>query len=84
MTLTGFAQSNERVSELLRNVGNNSQWISAPELVEIRAVTQGGRDGKRLFQFTMNVTSNRPRDSKTAPPAPTRAAVTSTTIAAKP
>ncbi len=83
VTLTGFAQSNERVSELLRNVGN-SQWISAPELVEIRAVTQGGRDGKRLFQFTMNVTINRPRDSKTAPPAPTRAAVTSTTIAAKP
>ncbi len=81
VTLTGFAQSNERVSELLRNLGNNSTWIGAPELVEIRAVTQGGRDGKRLFQFTMNVTINRPRDAKT-PPTPTRAAASTTTVAA--
>jgi type IV pilus assembly protein PilN len=71
VSLTGLAQSNERVSELLRNVGNNSVWISAPELVEIRAVNQ--RD-KRLFQFTVNVTINRPRDSKAPPSTPPRAA----------
>jgi type IV pilus assembly protein PilN len=73
VSLTGLAQSNERVSELLRNVSNNnSMWVSAPELVEIRAVTQ--RDNKRLFQFTVNVTINRPRDSKTPVPAPRTAA----------
>jgi len=71
VTLTGFAQSNERVSELLRNIGNASAWISSPELVEIKAVTT--RDTKRLFQFTMNVTINRPRDAKTPAP-PVRAA----------
>jgi len=74
VALTGLAQSNERVSELLRNVNGtavtggaangSAQWIGAPELVEIKAVTQG-RDNKRLFQFTMNVTINRPRDAKT-------------------
>jgi type IV pilus assembly protein PilN len=72
VSLTGLAQSNERVSELLRNVSNNSAWISAPELVEIRAVTQ--RDNKRLFLFTVNVTINRPRDSKSPPPARTAGA----------
>lgn len=67
VALTGLAQSNERVSELLRNVGNNAAWIGSPELVEIRAITQ--RDNKRLFQFTVNVTLNRPRDAKTPVPA---------------
>jgi type IV pilus assembly protein PilN len=81
VALTGLAQSNERVSELLRNVSNNSQWISAPELVEIRAITQP-RDNKRLFLFTVNVTINRPRDSKTPAPAPRTAAAAAT--AAKP
>ena len=69
--LTGFAQSNERVSELLRHLGNNSTWIGSPELVEIKAVPVG-RDNKRLFQFTVNVTINRPRDAK-APAIPVRA-----------
>jgi type IV pilus assembly protein PilN len=32
-----MAQSNERVSELLRNLGNNSPWLVKPELVEIVA-----------------------------------------------
>lgn len=63
VALTGFAQSNERVSELLRHLSNNSVWIGSPELVEIKAVTVG-RDSKRLFQFTINVTINRPRDAK--------------------
>jgi type IV pilus assembly protein PilN len=88
VALTGLAQSNERVSELLRNISNNSAWIGAPELVEIRAVTQGtARDPKRLFQFTVNVTINRPRDSKTPAP-PTRAggpaAPAATSVIAKP
>lgn len=72
VSLTGLAQSNERVSELLRNVGSGSAWIGTPELVEIKAVTTG-RDAKRLFQFTVNVNIIRPRDSK-APAAPARTA----------
>src|SRR5674476_370526 len=37
VTLQGVAQSNERVSELLRNLGNNTPWFSKPELIEIVA-----------------------------------------------
>ena len=37
VSIQGVAQSNERVSELLRNLGNNSPWLSKPELVEITA-----------------------------------------------
>ena len=84
VALTGLAQSNERVSELLRNIGN-SAWVSAPELVEIKAVSLG-RDSKRLFQFTINVTINRPRDKTPgAPPKTANAAAPATTaVVAKP
>lgn len=84
VALTGVAQSNERVSEFLRNVSGNSAWVSAPELVEIKAITTP-RDNKRLFQFTINVTINRPRDKTPAPPARTAAAgAPATAVAAKP
>lgn len=70
VTLTGLAQSNDRVSELLRNLNTNNQWVGSPELVEIKAITVG-RDAKRLFQFTLRLTINRPRDAKPAAPAVT-------------
>ena len=37
VTLGGVAQSNERVSELLRNLANNTPWFAKPELIEIVA-----------------------------------------------
>ena len=57
VTLQGVAQSNERVSELLRNLGNNSPWFSKPELVEIVAgsVTLPPRDQRRVANFTIRV-----------------------------
>ena len=57
VTLTGMAQSNERVSELLRNLGNNSPWLSRPELIEITAgsVALTARDTRRVANFTMRV-----------------------------
>ena len=66
LNLTGVAQTNERVSELLRNTGNNSEWFSKPELVEIRASTraQTAKDPKRLFDFSMRVTINRPQEQQ--------------------
>jgi len=80
VTLTGLAQSNDRVSELLRNLNTNNEWVGAPELVEIKAVTIG-REAKRLFQFTMRLTINRPRDAK--PAAPTATAVPARPVPAK-
>ena len=42
----GIAQTNERVSELLRNLLYNSAWLEQPDLVEIKSVLlpTGGKD----------------------------------------
>ena len=56
ITLQGTAQSQERVSELLRNLAYNSPWFSKPELVEIVAGTLAlGRDQRRIANFTLRV-----------------------------
>ena len=69
VVLNGYAQSNERVSELLRNLSNNSPWLERPDLIEIRSAGVGqGRDAKRVFDFTVNVGIKRPRDKDQAPP----------------
>ncbi|MEO5660496.1 MAG: PilN domain-containing protein [Polaromonas sp.] len=64
--MTGIAQSNERVSELLRNFSNNSPWLSKPELVEITAgtVTLSPRDQRRVSNFTMRVEIKRASEQK--------------------
>jgi type IV pilus assembly protein PilN len=55
--LAGVAQSNERVSELLRNLANNSPWMSKPELIEIVAgnVNLSPRDQRRVANFSIRV-----------------------------
>ena len=57
VTITGVAQSNERVSELLRNLANNSPYLTKPELVEIVAgnVALSQRDQRRVSNFNMRV-----------------------------
>lgn len=65
VALNGYAQSNERVSELLRNLSNNSPWLEKPDLIEIRSTGIGqGRDAKKVFDFTINVGIKRPRDQE--------------------
>jgi type IV pilus assembly protein PilN len=67
VTVAGVAQTNERVSEFLRNTQYNSNWLERPELVEIKAVTAQTtkNEQRRLFDFSMRVTLKRP-----AAPAP--------------
>ncbi len=63
VTITGVAQTNERISEFLRNAASNSPWLEKPVLAEIRAQTMqvaGSRDQRRLFTFIMGVTLKRP------------------------
>lgn len=69
--LTGTAQSQERVSELLRNLANNSPSLSRPELVEIVAASAAisGRDARRVANFTMRVSLRRPEAVQPAAPA---------------
>lgn len=74
VALQGVAQSNERVSELLRNLGNSSPWFSQPELVEIVAgtVTLAPRDLRRVSNFSIRV--NLVRASEAEKPKPVSAA----------
>lgn len=59
VTVNGVAQTNERVSEFLRNTLYNSPWLERPELIEIRAgAAQGGRG--RLYNFSMRLSIKRP------------------------
>ena len=57
VNLTGVAQSNERVSELLRNLAGNTPWFSKPELIEITAGTApvSAKEQKRVYNFTIRV-----------------------------
>lgn len=62
VTIGGLSQTNERVSELLRNTAYNSTWLEKPELVEIKAASaQIGRDQRKVFDFTMRVSIKRPQ-----------------------
>lgn len=62
VTIKGIAQTNERVSEFLRNAARNSEWLDKPELVEIKIanLSTNSRDQKRLFDFSMKVSIKEP------------------------
>ncbi len=66
VVVTGSAQSNERVSEFLRNTNAKSTWLEHPELVEIKAAGPSNnkttRDTKRVFDFSMRLSLKRPGD----------------------
>ena len=55
VNLLGYAQSNARVSTLMRNI-ESSPWLEAPELVEVRA---GSVDKRRVSEFNMNLSLKR-------------------------
>lgn len=60
--VSGMAQTNERVSEFLRNTLYNSPWLERPELVEIKvaAMNPANRDQRRLSEFSLRVSIKRP------------------------
>nr|WP_310732394.1 PilN domain-containing protein [Rubrivivax gelatinosus] len=76
VAISGVAQTNERVSEFLRNTLYNSPWLDRPELIEIKARTpaSNSRDPARLFDFSMRVTLKRPQAPAAAASAPAKAA----------
>lgn len=62
---TGYAQSNQRVSDFIRNLGSKSVWVYKPDLLEIKSASLGqGRDAKRVVEFSMNVGIKRPREQE--------------------
>lgn len=76
VVLQGVAQSNERVSELLRNLADNTPWLSKPELAEIVAstVALSPRDTRRVANFNLRVRLMRASEVQPAAAAPAPAA----------
>lgn len=77
VSVAGWAASNERVSELLRNLQSNSKFLERPELVEIRVSNQQPPGvQRRLFDFSLNFalkpTPERAQMQQTATTAPAK------------
>jgi len=50
VTMIGYAQSNARVSTLMRNI-ESSPWLQQPELVEIKSVVLPNTKDVRVNEF---------------------------------
>jgi type IV pilus assembly protein PilN len=62
VTMTGYAQSQERVSELLRNL-SSGPWLERPDLTEVRASNLAqSKVGKKVVEFTLSVNIKRARE----------------------
>jgi len=95
VTVSGYAQSNARVSTLMRNI-ESSPWLANPELVEIKSVPAPGVPANRdlkINAFTMNFfvkrvaptgVSSPAAGPKAAPGAPAPAPAPAKTKAAAP
>lgn len=75
INLTGVAQSNQRISEFLRNLSTSSQWLEEPELIEIVASTTNvtAREQRPTATFNVVVKQKRqgvPKESQVAASAP--------------
>jgi type IV pilus assembly protein PilN len=65
--VSGYAQSQERVAELLRNLSSNSPWLERPDLTEVKAVLLAqSKTGRKVVEFTLAVGIQRPRDKDAA------------------
>ena len=69
VTLVGYAQSNARVSTLMRNV-ESSPWLASPDLIEIRSVAL---DKQKVNEFTLAVQIKRQAPAVNNAPAATPA-----------
>ena len=76
VTMQGMAQSNERVSEMLRNLSNNTPWLAKPELVEIIAsnVSLSPKDQRRVASFNLRFRLVRSSDAQKTPDAASQVA----------
>ena len=66
VNVLGYAQSNARVSTLMRNLGA-SPYLENPELVEIKATPAPDKSGNRINEFSMNISIKRAKAEDAAP-----------------
>ena len=79
VTLTGYAQSNARVSTLMRSI-ESSPWLTAPELIEIKSVPL---DKQKVNEFTLSLQMKRPAEATTPSGKPPAAATNASTPASQ-
>ena len=75
VTVSGVAQTNERVSEFLRNITRSSEWLENADLIEVKLanVTTNTREQRRLLEFSMKVDiKTPPRDAADGASAPVK------------
>ena len=85
VVISGVAQSQERVSQLLTNMGSRSEWFSKPDLIEIQAKTESisPKESRRVYGFSMSLTLVKPSDlQKMADDAAKQAAPATISVAA--
>jgi len=66
VTISGYTQSQARVSTLMRNL-ESSNYLESPGLIEIKAVQLGGQ---RINEFTMNINIMRAKAEEDSPRRP--------------
>ena len=55
LSIKGGAESNSRVSNLMRQM-DASDWLAAPNLTAVKAVTQGALDQANVFEMSVRQT----------------------------
>ncbi|MCX7078926.1 MAG: PilN domain-containing protein, partial [Pseudomonas sp.] len=55
LSITGAAASNNRISDLMRNL-DASDWFDASSLTEVKANTTGALDQANVFRLTVRQT----------------------------
>lgn len=55
ISIVGSAESNNRVSSLMRNL-DASEWLKSPNLTEVKAITAGEVDQANIFKLTVKQT----------------------------
>lgn len=55
ISIVGSAESNNRVSSLMRNL-DASEWLKSPNLTEVKAITAGAIDQANVFRLTVKQT----------------------------
>jgi type IV pilus assembly protein PilN len=66
VTLSGYAQSQERVAELMRNASGASPWLERPNLTEVKVATldkDKSKNARKVVEFQMDVAIKRPRET---------------------
>jgi type IV pilus assembly protein PilN len=73
ITLSGVAQTNEKVSELLRNLAYQTAWLEKPQLIETKSTPldpKNLKDPRKIFEFGITALIKGRAPAGTEPGAP--------------